>query len=62
MNIPVTRNDLMIVNMGPHHLSMHSVLRLVVTLDGKDVIDCELILGYYTILRKSELLYNICLI
>ncbi|KAK9982268.1 hypothetical protein SO802_034822 [Lithocarpus litseifolius] len=44
--MPVTRKDLMIVNMGPHHPSMHGVLRLVVTLDGEDVIDCEPILGY----------------
>ncbi|MED6116259.1 hypothetical protein PIB30_098452 [Stylosanthes scabra] len=36
----------MIVNMGPHHPSMHGVLRLIVTLDGEDVIDCEPILGY----------------
>ncbi|KAK7296087.1 hypothetical protein VNO77_50771 [Canavalia gladiata] len=46
MNIPATRKDLMIVNMGPHHPSMHGVLRLIVTLDGEDVIDCEPILGY----------------
>ncbi|KAL2224409.1 UNVERIFIED_CONTAM: NAD(P)H-quinone oxidoreductase subunit H, chloroplastic, partial [Sesamum indicum] len=32
--------------MGPHHPSMHGVLRLIVTLDGEDVIDCEPILGY----------------
>ncbi|KAL2545266.1 Uncharacterized protein Fot_14499 [Forsythia ovata] len=31
--------------MGPHHPSMHGVLRLIVTLDGEDVIDCEPILG-----------------
>uniref|UniRef100_A0A8I6X3U2 NAD(P)H dehydrogenase subunit H n=1 Tax=Hordeum vulgare subsp. vulgare TaxID=112509 RepID=A0A8I6X3U2_HORVV len=36
----------MIVNMGPQHPSMHGVLRLIVTLDGEDVIDCEPILGY----------------
>nr|UTQ76942.1 NADH-plastoquinone oxidoreductase subunit 7 [Trichosanthes truncata] len=46
MNGPATRNDLMIVNMGPHHPSMHGVLRLILTLDGEDVIDCEPILGY----------------
>ncbi|XP_035845886.1 photosystem I P700 chlorophyll a apoprotein A2-like [Helianthus annuus] len=46
MTIPSTRKDLMIVNMGPHHPSMHGVLRLIVTLDGEDVIDCEPILGY----------------
>ncbi|MBA0610811.1 hypothetical protein Godav_011592 [Gossypium davidsonii] len=33
----------MIVNMGPHHPSMHGVLHLIVTLDGEDV-DCEPIL------------------
>ncbi|XP_038880427.1 NAD(P)H-quinone oxidoreductase subunit H, chloroplastic-like [Benincasa hispida] len=32
--------------MGPHHPSMHGVLRLILTLDGEDVIDCEPILGY----------------
>lgn len=46
MNIPATRKDLMVVNMGPHHPSMHGVLRLIITLDGEDVIDCEPILGY----------------
>ena len=35
-----------IVNMGPQHPSMHGVLRLVVTLDGENVVDCEPILGY----------------
>ena len=46
MKRPVTGKDLMIVNMGPHHPSMHGVLRLIVTLDGEDVVDCEPILGY----------------
>ncbi|CAI0425537.1 unnamed protein product [Linum tenue] len=46
MNVPSPKKDLMIVNMGPQHPSMHGVLRLIVTLDGEDVIDCEPILGY----------------
>ncbi|KAJ9535127.1 hypothetical protein OSB04_un001794 [Centaurea solstitialis] len=46
MTVPSTTKDFMIVNMGPHHPSMHGVLRLIVTLDGEDVIDCEPILGY----------------
>ncbi|KAJ4967220.1 hypothetical protein NE237_019069 [Protea cynaroides] len=46
MTVPATRKDLMIVNMGPHHPSMHGVLRLIVTLDGEDVINCEPVLGY----------------
>ncbi|KAM0954138.1 putative NADH dehydrogenase (quinone) [Dioscorea sansibarensis] len=46
MTVPDTRKGLMIVNMGPHHPSMHGVLRLIVTLEGEDVIDSEPILGY----------------
>ncbi|CAN6455181.1 unnamed protein product [Victoria cruziana] len=46
MTVPDARKDLLVVNMGPHHLSMRGVLRLIVTLDGEDVIDCEPILGY----------------
>ena len=41
-----TKTDPMLVSMGPHHPSMHGVLRLIVTLDGENVIDCEPILGY----------------
>ena len=41
-----TRTEPMVVNFGPHHPSMHGVLRLVVTLDGEDVIDCEPVIGY----------------
>ncbi|MCD9638592.1 hypothetical protein HAX54_022652 [Datura stramonium] len=46
MTAPTTRKDLMIVNMGPQHPSMHDVYRLIVTLDGEDVVDCEPILSY----------------
>jgi len=46
MTLPATRKDLMIVNLGSHHPSMHGVLRLIITLDGEDVFDCEPILGY----------------
>jgi len=46
MTVPVTRKDLMIVNGGPHHPTMHGVLRLILTLDGEDVIYCEPIWGY----------------
>nr|QXI83685.1 NADH-plastoquinone oxidoreductase subunit 7 [Kuepferia decorata] len=46
MTGPDTRKDLMVVNMGPHHPSMHGVLRLIVTLNGENVVDYEPILGY----------------
>jgi NAD(P)H-quinone oxidoreductase subunit H len=40
------KTDPMIVSMGPHHPSMHGVLRLIVTLDGENVLDCEPVVGY----------------
>jgi NAD(P)H-quinone oxidoreductase subunit H len=36
----------MVLSMGPHHPSMHGVLRLIVTLDGENVLDCEPVIGY----------------
>nr|QKQ14633.1 49 kDa subunit of NADH-plastoquinone [Zygnema circumcarinatum] len=42
----ITKADPMVVSMGPHHPSMHGVLRLIVTLDGENVTDCEPVLGY----------------
>lgn len=41
-----TRTEPMVINMGPHHPSMHGVLRLMVTLDGENVLDCEPMIGY----------------
>nr|YP_009033770.1 49 kDa subunit of NADH-plastoquinone oxidoreductase [Roya anglica]YP_009256931.1 49 kDa subunit of NADH-plastoquinone oxidoreductase [Roya obtusa]AHZ11153.1 49 kDa subunit of NADH-plastoquinone oxidoreductase [Roya anglica]ANI25932.1 49 kDa subunit of NADH-plastoquinone oxidoreductase [Roya obtusa] len=46
MTMLSTKAEPMIISMGPHHPSMHGVLRLIVTLDGENVIDCEPILGY----------------
>jgi NADH-quinone oxidoreductase subunit D len=40
------REDLMVVNMGPQHPSTHGVLRLLLTLDGEDVVDLKPIVGY----------------
>ncbi|BAC90324.1 NAD(P)H-quinone oxidoreductase subunit H [Gloeobacter violaceus] len=41
-----TRADQMVLNLGPHHPSTHGVLRLIVTLDGENVVDCRPVLGY----------------
>ncbi len=46
MTMLATETNPMIISMGPQHPSMHGVLRLIVTLDGEDVIDCEPVLGY----------------
>jgi NADH-quinone oxidoreductase subunit D len=40
------REDLLVVNMGPQHPSTHGVLRLLLTLDGEDVVDLKPIVGY----------------
>lgn len=40
------KTDEMIINMGPQHPSTHGVLRLILTLDGEIVRDCEPVIGY----------------
>jgi len=39
-------DDLMVINMGPQHPSTHGVLRLVLTLEGETVLDCNPVVGY----------------
>lgn len=41
-----TRTEPMVLNMGPHHPAVHGCFRLIMTLDGEDVVDCEPVLGY----------------
>ena len=41
-----TKTEPMVINMGPHHPSMHGCFRMIVTLDGEDVVDCEPVIGY----------------
>jgi NAD(P)H-quinone oxidoreductase subunit H len=41
-----TKTEPMVINLGPHHPSMHGCFRMLVTLDGEDVIDCEPVIGY----------------
>jgi NADH:ubiquinone oxidoreductase subunit D len=36
----------MLINMGPQHPSMHGVLRLILKLDGEEVLECEPVIGY----------------
>ena len=36
----------MVVNVGPQHPSTHGVLRMIVTLDGEEVVDLDPVLGY----------------
>ncbi|UJA18957.1 NADH-quinone oxidoreductase subunit D [Thermoleophilia bacterium SCSIO 60948] len=46
--------ELMTINMGPHHPATHGVLRLLVSLQGETVIDLKPIMGYvHTGIEKS---------
>jgi len=38
--------ELMTINMGPHHPATHGVLRLLVSLQGEEVVDLKPIVGY----------------
>ena len=46
MGMLETKTDPMVINMGPHHPSMHGCFRIIVTLDGEEVVDCEPVIGY----------------
>lgn len=46
MGMIQTKTEPMVLNMGPHHPSMHGCFRIIVTLDGEDVVDCEPVMGY----------------
>lgn len=40
------KTDEMVLNMGPQHPAMHGVLRLILSLDGEIVKNCEPVIGY----------------
>src|SRR5213592_4687426 len=46
--------EILTINMGPHHPATHGVLRLIVTLQGERVLECKPIMGYlHTGIEKS---------
>ena len=48
------RDELLTINIGPHHPATHGVLRLLTTLEGETVRDIEPIIGYvHTGIEKS---------
>lgn len=40
------RTETMLVNMGPHHPSTHGVCRLILTIDGENIVDCVPDIGF----------------
>src|SRR5438874_12676742 len=46
VDVEVSDDETMIINMGPQHPSTHGVLRLMLELDGETVLRCKPIIGY----------------
>ena len=46
LDVELTDDETMIINMGPQHPSTHGVLRLMLELEGETVLRCKPIIGY----------------
>src|SRR5436309_9421249 len=46
VDLELTDDETMIINMGPQHPSTHGVLRLMLELDGETVLRCKPVIGY----------------
>src|SRR3954463_4546478 len=60
VDIEVSDDETMIINMGPQHPSTHGVLRLMLELDGETVLRTKPVIGYlHTGMEKTaeELMY-----
>jgi NADH-quinone oxidoreductase subunit D len=60
IDVEVSEDETMIINMGPQHPSTHGVLRLMLELDGETVLRCKPVIGYlHTGMEKTaeELMY-----
>ena len=44
--MPELRSETMTVNMGPQHPSTHGVLRLVLQLDGENIVSADPTIGF----------------
>lgn len=59
-NLSAPEDETMIINMGPQHPSTHGVLRLMLELDGEEILRVKPVIGYlHTGMEKTaeELLY-----
>ena len=44
--MPDRHEEMMTLNVGPQHPATHGVLRIIVTLDGEQIVDAEPVVGY----------------
>jgi NADH-quinone oxidoreductase subunit D len=61
MDVEISEDETMIINMGPQHPSTHGVLRLMLELDGETVLRSKPVVGYlHTGMEKTgeELMYT----
>jgi len=55
MNVEISEDETMIINMGPQHPSTHGVLRLMLELDGETVVRSKPVVGYlHTGMEKTQ--------
>ncbi|MFQ5779643.1 MAG: hypothetical protein ACE5HN_02510, partial [Nitrospiria bacterium] len=44
--LPLLRTEELLLNMGPQHPSTHGVLKIILTLEGEQIVKSEPVLGY----------------
>ncbi|MDP9070834.1 MAG: NADH dehydrogenase (quinone) subunit D [Actinomycetota bacterium] len=55
LNVEVTEDETMIINMGPQHPSTHGVLRVMLELEGETVLRSKPVIGYlHTGMEKTQ--------
>ncbi|VDY39576.1 NADH dehydrogenase I chain C; chain D [Salmonella enterica subsp. arizonae] len=46
--------DFMFLNLGPNHPSAHGAFRIILQLDGEEIVDCVPDIGYHPPWRRED--------